>query len=517
MANFEDEFEDIFKNSGQFDDESKLTLRFCKACDKNESFEASADEYDSIIFKLFAYLAFFDKPETETYIARAISSAIKDFPDNIIFRLWKLRFFFHTNQIQEGVKYYGFIEENFTPTFELYDEMAVATYEFKLEGFDADHFARLALAMEPSVEMYLLRAKICLDKDDIDGAVEHFAEAYELNSVALDSIDRITIQRHSIDKGLDETVLQGYERRIVAVTDPNAEDLSNRLLSPTDLKFITRLTEEYPLEFEVWNSLGNAYMLKGDFEKAIESYQFAISIEQYPNAYTSLCQAYYAIQNFEKTIEYGKIINKTFEMISANVLIGSALRCQKKFSESLSYLVKADETDFCYPMILPEILSTLEESGRMDEIPVFFNEFYDRSNLDFNQINFLLDVFSDIKSLQSFKLLCRAAKDHFENDEHYCAWLVEVAVDRNLKGDFLPLDILEECADNPDTDGLIMHIGYFFAILYMLDGKPVEAENHLRNAIVIAEENIKKDFIDIDTRRLSTQYQNIFDIVMPYL
>ena len=91
------------------------------------------------------------------------------------------------------------------------------------------------------------------------------------------------------------------------------------------------------------------------------------------------------------------------------------------------------------------------------------------------------------------------------------------AYDLDMKGDFLPFEFVSECLENPRDDESFEHLGYFMAILHMLDNNPAQAEYHLRNALVINEENIFEDFFDIDEKKLYAQYQNIFDLVYPYL
>ena len=68
---------------------------------------------------------------------------------------------------------------------------------------------------------------------------------------------------------------------------------------------------------------------------------------------------------------------------------------------------------------------------------------------------------------------------------------------------------------SPDPE-IYKHIGYYFALLYLADGKPAIGIQHLQNALIINEEGVRRDFLDLDTDLLYTQNPEVFMMVSPY-
>ncbi len=520
MGNIDDynyDSEDIFGNhADDLSPEDMLTLHFCDCCDNNITFYGDEDDFETVIVKLVEIMTVAHKLDAEYHLKKAIELAIKQFPDSMIFKIWKLRYLFLTKRLDSAKRYYRQISESFTNSAELFEEMALASYEYKLKDFNSEEFAKKAIALEPTSIIYFLLAKISLDKGDVSNAFNYFQDAYDLDVNALNNIDDIVIRRHifefehnHLEDIFNDKILINIE------SDDTSESLVN--ITDYDIKFLKKLADTYPLEYTVWRSLGNAYMLRKDYTKAIEAFHFSISAAQTPQSYIALCQAYFSIKDYDKTIEYSEYISNNFDNISANVLIATAKHCQNKFSEALTYLLKADQTDFSFPMLLPEMVAILDDAGRIDELPYFFDKISDKIKLNVQDSNFLLEVFFDIKSLESFKFICKNVRNLFKEDHLYCAYLTIIALDLNISGEYLPFDCLEECISNPKDDETYEHIGYFLAILYMLDNNPEKAESHLKNAIVINKDNIYEDFFEIDIEEMYTKFQNIFDIVFPYL
>lgn len=516
---FNDGYDNFYDDGhGRTDPGFELMLSFCKACDNNQRFSGDDEDLEVVIENLMEQFSLYWRQETDSYLKKAISFALKTYPDITVFKVWNIRYLFLTKKTDAAKAYFNTVISDSPSDVELYEEMAASAYEYNLEDIDADSLARKAIAIEPTAQMYTLRTKISLDKGDVSKAFDYFQEALDIDGSVIEFIDDITISRHFL--GFDSLGAEKlHNGKLIAKIDvDNTEEQGVSIKIPdTDMLFLEKLSDTYPLDFRVWRSVGNAHMFRKEYAKAIEAFQFSISANENPQSYISLCQAYISVKEYDKTVEYAKYINEHFDNLSANVIIGTARRCQGRYQEALSHLCEADQTDFNFPILIPEIVMTLDEAGKVDELPAYFARISDKIKLNIQDSNFLMEVFSDLQSLESFKFVCANARSLFNEDHSYCAYLTMSAYDLDMKGDFLPFEFVSECLENPRDDESFEHLGYFMAILHMLDNNPAQAEYHLRNALVINEENIFEDFFDIDEKKLYAQYQNIFDLVYPYL
>jgi hypothetical protein len=179
------------------------------------------------------------------------------------------------------------------------------------------------------------------------------------------------------------------------------------------------------------------------------------------------------------------------------------------------HLLKADESDIDFPFAFSELVNTLRAMGRLDDIPEYIDRFYMAENLPLERLEWVLDCLSAVDTGIAYERLCLNARDRFSTNEEYCAWLTEICY--MLHTPKTAISILDnEYADSEDPY-LFEHLGYFYALLYLADGVPLQALHHLQNALVIYEDGITEDFLDIDTDKLYEQYPDIYYLVSPYL
>ncbi|MDH3650387.1 MAG: tetratricopeptide repeat protein [Saprospiraceae bacterium] len=182
----------------------------------------------------------------------------------------------------------------------------VADYALNQYGFSADFHirkAQLFLATRKSeqamsildkaevfapaeLEIHILRAKIYC-------AQAHFSEALRLlqrtkansNDEDLSDIYLCEAQVHECMKEYD-LMFDSLKKSLIF--DPENEEALERVWVCTELtkkykesiKFHKKIIDERPYSFLAWYNLGHAYSCKGDYEKAIEAYEYSIIINE---------------------------------------------------------------------------------------------------------------------------------------------------------------------------------------------------------------------------------------------
>ncbi len=203
---------------------------------------------------------------------------------------------------QDFVKLINYYEKEF-----LFEKaIEVADYALNQYGFSADFHirkAQLFLATRKSeqamsildkaevfapaeLEIYILRAKIFC-------AQAHFSDALRLlhrikansNDEDLSDIYLCEAQVHECMKEYD-LMFDSLKKSLIF--DPENEEALERVWVCTELtkkykesiKFHKKIIDERPYSFLAWYNLGHAYSCKGDYEKAVEAYEYSIIINE---------------------------------------------------------------------------------------------------------------------------------------------------------------------------------------------------------------------------------------------
>ena len=461
------------------EEEISLANGFCDACDRGVVKSYDEDQYDVII----SHLMFSQKAD---YLKKAIERARKDFPEDPDFAVWQARYLIWNNQLDEAQQYLQKTLRRFPPSAFLYEEMAFMAYTFKL-NLNVRELVSKAISLGPSSNAYFILTNLYLDQNNVDKAYDCFQEAYRYDNGVSLNID-LLIQSQNAKKG------GRYE---------------------AELAFAERLTKDLPLCRQVWLATGTLYALDGRHNEALEAFEFAASIESDCLIMYAIAQEYCHLGQYERTIEYCKLIEQTDNKIKTNVLIAKALRNMGHLEDALLQLLKSDEHDLDFPFVFSELVLTLSAMGRMDDIPDFIDRFYQAENLTLEKLEWVLDCLSVENNSVAFHQLCLSAENQFKTATDYCAWLTEFCYIVHTPK--VAIEILaEKFTDLPDEE-LFEHLGYFLALLHIADANPRTAARHLHNALILNEKNIYEDFLDIDMEKLYAQYPDIFFMVSPYL
>lgn len=459
--------------------EEEITLAngFCDACDRGINKSYNEAEYDIIISNLM----FSQKGD---YLKKAIARARKAFPEDPEFAIWQARFYIWNDQKEEAQRFIQTALRRFPPSAELYEEIAFMAYTFHF-NLNVKELVTKAIAIEPSSNAYFILTNLYLDKHNVDKAFDCLMEATRYDSNVLDNIDLLVLSNSRFKSGRFDS----------------------------ELELVTRLNKEFPLSKQTWMVTGALNAANENHTVALEAFEFAYAIEPDTTCLYAIAKEHFMLGNYDKTIELCWQVHAE-NAINPRVLIGISFRQLGYYDEALSQISQTNEKDPEFPNAFSEIIETLRLSGRLDEVQQFAKRFYNTQHLTLEKLEWVLDTLCADGQEEAFRQFCLLAENLFETSLDYCAWLTEFCYIVHWQN--IAIDILKErYADLPDPE-IYKHIGYYFALLYLADGKPAIGIQHLQNALIINEEGVRRDFLDLDTDLLYTQNPEVFMMVSPY-
>lgn len=471
-------YDDVNEEDEFTEEDISLANGFCDACDKGLLTDYDEDEYDIII----SHLMFSQKGD---YLRKAIERARKEFPEDPEFVIWQTRYYIWNDQRDEAQHFMQKILRHFPASAELYEEMAFIAYTFHF-NLNVRELVSKAIAINPSANAYFILTNLYLDKHNVEKAYDCFMEAYRYDNGVIYNLDLLIQSRNA----------QHADR------------------FESELAFSEKLCRDFPLLKQIWVMAGTLYAMNMQHQEALQAFEFAASIESEALLYFAIAQEHCQLGHYEKTLEFCRVAQEMSEGSTAYVLMGRALRKLHRYDESLINILKATEKDIDFPFAFSEIVETLSEMGRINDIPDFIDRFYQAENLSLDKLEWVLDCLAAENTEVAFEQLCRVASDQFKFPIDYCAWLTEFCYLVHFPK--VAINILkEEYADSTDPD-IYEHIGYFFALLFLADNDPKTAIWHLQNALILNENGIFEDFLEIDSMSLYTQYPDVQYLVSPY-
>ena len=459
--------------------EEEITLAngFCDACDRGINKSYNEAEYDIIISNLM----FSQKGD---YLKKAIARARKAFPEDPEFAIWQARFYIWNDQKEEAQRFIQTALRRFPPSAELYEEIAFMAYTFHF-NLNVKELVTKAIAIEPSSNAYFILTNLYLDKHNVDKAFDCLMEATRYDINVLDNIDLLVLSNNRFKAGRFDA----------------------------ELELVTRLNKEFPLSKQTWMVTGALNAANENHEVALQAFEFAYAIEPDTACLYAIAKEHFMLGNYDKCIELCWQVHAE-NTINPRVLIGIAFRQLGYYDEALFQINQTNEKDPEFPNSFSEIIETLRLSGRLNEVSQFAKRFYNSQNLTLEKLEWVLDTLCSDNQEDAFRQFCLLAENLFETSSDYCGWLTEFCYIVHWQN--IAIDILNErYADLPDPE-IYKHIGYYFALLYIADGKPAIGIQHLQNALIINEEGVRPDFLDLDTDLLYTQNPEVLMMVSPY-
>lgn len=306
--------------------------------------------------------------------------------------------------------------------------------------------------------------------------------------------------------------------KLILEDDPTNEEALYKICFWTDftgrneesILLHTQIIDEYPYSELAWFNLGAAYQGLKLYEKAIDSYLYAVTIdEKFDYAYRNMGDAYLRLRKFKEAIE---VLERVLELSRPEDVIYEAIgHCYHKlgnYAQARFHYKKAshlnpDDSKLFYKMALTYInedqwesaVKHLENALRIQKLSPEYNLAMGECKMNLNQFKEAIQYFGHVvrsrpKSVSGWEALIRCL----------------------FKAEFYD-EAMEQCiAALKITEGKTLFIFYLSASLFALK-KSKEAMLQLEKAMSLAPRQVKK-FIDLYPATL--QNLQVVDLIARY-
>lgn len=411
---------------------------------------------------------------------KAIDYAISLFPTDSFFRILRVKKLILELQIDEAKEELNLIENMFPPTTDLYLEKVMLS---RITGSDDQALDLLnkAYALDPQdPEVHFLLAYEFLKRKEVSKAVEH----------AVTSLKE--------DELFDENL---FTFSYLFDENKQYEDA---------VQFFTELSDHFPLNKGTWFGLGLAYSWLDKHEKAIEAYQYALTIDDaISTAYFNIANSYFDMGLTEQAMDnYRKAYELDENDYSAINGIGDCYAMLENYSEALYYYQQALLVAPNYVNSLLGVISILRETGRMDEARIFVDKAFKQNPQSFELLFAVMEFYEPDERGKTLRELFDVTLGHVENKADFYKFFTLFCC-ANGKFDF-GLEILKA---HRDDESIAYTAPYFLAALCYLKGDSVQGGEYLQNALLI-NYSYYEDFLSLDP--LLETYDEINSLILMY-
>lgn len=418
------------------------------------------DDYQDVIGLLL------ESGEME-YAQKAIQRAISEFPEEPYFRIQYAKYYALMMNYKEAQRELNYLEANFTPIPEFYIEKVLISHAFnqKVNGIE---LLNKALDLDENIpEAHLLLTHEYLSDNDIEKAVHHAVRAIQLDVLAAEDLKIVTID------------FQGF----FAPSNGPLEE------------FYTRMTEELPMCGSLWSGLGLVYMNRHEFDRAIEAFQFQLSLDEDDSlSYVNLAEAYLASGDYENALGNFKIAQDKSEILRFDVQLGRCYFYMGDYDQAMCHFLQAKQDDPLYAFVISDIVRVFKAQGKYDEARAYLRDQLNKDPHNIDAIEELIDLLNPQKHVEEIKDLCFAAL-HTENCSKYSFLNYFVFYCCHTDGADLGIEICSEYEYDPD---LCTNVSYFLAALYLKKGQIQKGCEYLEIALQADPNLCFSDFEEMD-------------------
>lgn len=306
--------------------------------------------------------------------------------------------------------------------------------------------------------------------------------------------------------------------KLILEDDPTNEEALYKICFWTDftgrneesILLHTQIIDEYPYSELAWFNLGAAYQGLKLYEKAIDSYLYAVTIdEKFDYAYRNMGDAYLRLRKFKEAID---VLERVLELSRPEDVIYEAIgHCYHKlgnYAQARFHYKKAshlnpDDSKLFYKMALTYIneeqwesaIKHLENALRIQKLSPEYNLAMGECKMNLNQYK---------EAIQYFGYVVRS------RPKSVSGW--EALIRCLFKAEFFD-EAMEQCmAALKITEGKTLFIFYLSASLFAIK-KTKEAMLQLERAMSLAPRQVKK-FIDLYPAIL--QNLQVVDVIARY-
>lgn len=415
-----------------------------------------------------------------SYATKAIDYAISLYPTDSFFRILRVKKLILELQIEEAKEELNQIEEQFPPTTDLYLEKVMLS---RITGGDekAMEWLQKAYALDPEdPEVHFLMAYEYLKHRDVDKAIEHAITSLKEDEMFDENLFTFSYL-------FDET--KQYEDAI---------------------KFFTALSDAFPLNKGTWFGLGLAYSWVENHQKAIDAYQYALTIDDViSTAYFNIGNSYFDMGKMELALENYK---RAYELddtdYSAINGIGDCYAVLENYSEALHYYQQALLVAPNYINSILGVISILRETGRMDEAKLFIDKAFSLNPQSFELLFSVLEFFEPEERKDSLIQLFNTTLAQVSNKNDFFRFFTMFCC-ANDKCEF-GIEVLETHLNDENMEG---QIPYLLAALHYICGNIGVANDYMKNALLVNYDGYK-DFLLLDP--VLESFEEIHQLVSLY-
>jgi tetratricopeptide (TPR) repeat protein len=429
---------------------SELLDDFINCVDNNVSQYFDSMEMEMIIEELMQGFNF-------QYLTPAIEHAIRQFPNESQFRIYRVKKYILEFQIENAEKELEEIEHAFPPSAELYIEKVFLSNMTNKKTEKTIKWLNKALALEPNdPDIHFLMGHEYVRKNDILTAIKHVCLALQTDPVFGDNLFTYTYLFEELNKPEEA------------------------------IEFFTIITEEFPLLSAGWFGLGFTLSWNNKFEEAIDAYNLALTCEDdLAAAHFNMANAYFELKDYDKALHhYFEAYNIDKDDFFALTSIGDCYAVQKWYEESLEYYYKAIEINPIHNEAILGIVNALSELGKIDDARAFVLNAFEKKQQNIELIFAVAAFFESEEDAKFFYKLAELTLDKIENSDHFFFFITQFCIYNKLYE--IGYRMLEDFLFTKYVSKeLRAKMHYYIAALYFLNENAIQGSSYLNDALLM--------------------------------
>lgn len=419
---------------------------------------------------------FFDSEELEIIVdelmremdvnmaSEAIEYAIRLYPTDSFFRILRVKKMVLQMQFEEAERELADIERSFPPSPEFYLEKVLLA---RVTGREEDAFD-------------LLRKAYDMDSDDPE---VRFMLSYEY------------LKRKDVDRALAHAIFALREDEAFDEQLFNFSFLLEESKQYEDgIAFFTRLADEFPLYQGCWFGLGLSYSWNKEYDKAIDAYQYVLSInDDTPTTHYNIANCYFESKDYDQAYEHYQIAyqqdNEDFNSLTC---IADCLALKNKDEEAIDYYRKALKLNPNHGDAILGIATIFKDQGKIAEARSFIEKAFKLNPQSFELLFDALPYYDEEEQMEHLNNFFDVTLEQLENKADFYKYFVLYCCDNSMYE--IARDVLEA---HQDDESVADVIGYYLAAVCFLNNEVQKACEYLTKALLINYDG-RKEFLEID-------------------
>ena len=391
------------------------------------------------------------------YLNAAIEFAIKQFPNESQFRIYRVKKYLIDFQIENAEKELEEIEHTFPPSADLYIEKVYLSNMTNKKTEHTIKWLNKALVLEPNdPDIHFLMGHEYVRKNDILTAVKHVSLALQTDPFFGENLFTYTYLFEELNKPEEA------------------------------IEFFSIITEEFPMLGAGWFGLGFTLSWNNKFEEAIDAYNFALTCEDdLAAAHFNMANAYFELKDYDKAIHHyfeAYAIDK--DDFFALTSIADCYAVQNWFEESLEYYHKALEISPTHNEAVLGIVNALSELGRVGEARAFVLNAFEKKQQNIELLFSVSAFFDSDEDAKLFHKLTELTLNHLDSSDHFFFFLTQFCIYNKFYdvGYYVLEDFLVTKYVNEELRAKMF---YYIAALYFLNENVVKGCTYLHDALLM--------------------------------